>query len=128
MKNKFISVTIALLSAIALSSLTALIYVTMSFTPRHLGPASMTFWFLAVLVFVSSLSTLLDFAIKLRKSDNRAQPRRALQSSLRTGFLLGFTSAILLALSSLRSLSLRDLVLFLLTALIIEIIFRTRKA
>ena len=128
MKNKFISVTIAILSAIALSSLTALIYVTMSFTPKQLGPASMTFWFLAVLVLVTSLSTLLDFAIKLRKSDDRAQPRRALQSSLSTGFLLGFTSAILLALSSLRSLSLRDLVLFLLTALIIEIIFRTRKA
>ncbi len=128
MKNKFISLTITVLSAIALASLATLVYVTMSFTPKQLGPASMTFWFLAVLALVTSLTTLVDFLFKLKKSDNRAQPRRSLQSSLRTGFLLGFTSTILLALSSLRSLSLRDLILFLLTAVIIEIIFRTKKA
>jgi len=128
MKNKFISLTIFSLSVLSLASLAILTYTTMSYTPKQLGPGSMTFWFLTVLVLVSSLTTLLDFLFKLKRNDNSSQPRRCLQLSLRTGLLLGFTITVLLALSSFRSFELRDLVLFLITALAIEVILRTRKA
>ncbi len=128
MKNKTIFISILLLLSLCIGTTATLVIVTLNYTPKELGPAAITFWFLGVLVVVSSLFALLEFLWKLRKEDNRMEPRKVLQSSLRTGFLLGFTAAILLALSSLRSLSLRDVILFVLTVLLIELYFRTRKA
>ncbi len=127
MKNKTIFLSIFLLLSLFLGVTATLVIVTLNYTPKQLGPAAITFWFLGVLIAVASLVCLLDFLWKLRKEDNRMEPRKILQSSLRTGFLLGFTAAILLALSSLRSLSLRDVILFILTVLLIELYFRTRK-
>lgn len=127
MKNKTIFLSIFVLLSLFLGVTATLVIVTLNYTPKELGPAAITFWFLGVLIAVASLVCLLDFLWKLRKEDNRMEPRKILQSSLRTGFLLGFTAAILLALSSLRSLSLRDVILFILTVLLIELYFRTRK-
>lgn len=127
MKNKTIFLSIFLLLSLFWGVTATLVIVTLNYTPKQLGPAAITFWFLGVLIAVASLVCLLDFLWKLRKEDNRMEPRKILQSSLRTGFLLGFTAAILLALSSLRSLSLRDVILFILTVLLIELYFRTRK-
>lgn len=127
MRNRTIFFSVLALVTVFVVSLTGLVLVTLSYTPRELGPAAITFWFLGVLVMVLSLCTLIDYSWKMRKDDNRMQPKKALISSLRTGFLLGFTAALLLALSSLKSLTLRDIILFALTVLIIELYFRTRK-
>ena len=128
MKNKTIFISIFFLLSVFIAVTTTLLIVTLNYTPKELGPAAITFWFLGVLVAITSLVSLLEFSWKLRKEEYRMEPRRALQSSVRTGFLLGFTGAILLALSSLRSLSVRDVILFGLTVLLIELYFRTRKA
>ncbi len=77
---------------------------------------------------LASLVTLLIFAWRMRKTKNRDNKQAILQSSFRTGFLLGFCATLLLALSSLRSLSWRDIILFLLTIVLIEIYFRTKRA
>lgn len=99
----------------------------LAFTPSKLGPAGLTFWFIGILVSIGSLVAFLGFIWKLRHEEHRLTAAKALTSSLRTGFLVGFTVAILLALSSLRSLSLRDIILFILVVVVIEIYFRTRK-
>ncbi len=98
-----------------------------NYTPKQLGPAAITFWFIGIAIFIASLVTLVEYNLKLRNEANRMQPRKVLIKTLRTGILLGLTITILLALSSLRSLSLRDIILFILTVVIIELYFRTRK-
>lgn len=127
MRNRTIFFSVLALVTVFVVTLTGLVLVTLNYTPRELGPAAITFWFLGVLVMVLSFCTLIDYSWKMRKEDHRMQPKKALISSLRTGFLLGFTAALLLALSSLKSLTLRDIILFALTVLIIELYFRTRK-
>lgn len=103
------------------------VYALFTYTPAKLGPAGITFWFIGILVSVGSLIALLGFLWKLRHEEYRLTATKALTSSLRTGFLVGFTVSILLALSSLRSLSIRDIILFILVVVVIEIYFRTRK-
>ncbi len=127
MRNRTIVINVLLLSVVCIASFVSLFLVTSNFTPKELGPAVMTFWFVGILIAFASLFTLLDYLWKLRKDDNRMQPRKIIISSMRTGFLLGFTVSVLLALSSLRSLTLRDVILFTLTVLLIELYFRTRK-
>jgi len=128
MRNRTIVLNILLLAVVCTTSFVGLFLVTSNYTPKDLGPAAMTFWFVGVLIALASLFTLLDYLWKLRKDDNRMQPRKIIISSMRTGFLLGFTGSVLLALSSLRSLTMRDVILFILTVLLIELYFRTRKA
>ena len=128
MRNRAILFTELILGLVLLGSLAINTFLMINYTPKQLGPAVITFWFIGIAVFVASLITLLEYNLKLRNPNNRMQPRRILIRSLRTGILLGLTITILLALSSLRSLSLRDIILFALTVLIIELYFRTRKA
>lgn len=128
MRNRAILFTELILGLVLLGSLSINTYMMINYTPKQLGPAAITFWFIGIAVFVASLVTLLEYNLKLRNPSNRMQPRKTLIGSLRTGILLGLTITILLALSSLRSLSLRDIILFALTVLIIELYFRTRKA
>lgn len=104
---------------------TAMIFLT---SPKHLGPAGVTFWFIGAFIFIGSALCLLGFAWKMRKLKNREKPQWSLNESLRTGFLLAFAASVLLALASLKSLSLRDVILFVLTVVIIEFYFRTRRA
>lgn len=127
MRNRAILFTELILGLVLLGSLAINTFLMINYTPKQLGPAVITFWFIGIAVFVASLITLLEYNLKLRNPNNRMQPRRVLIRSLRTGILLGLTITILLALSSLRSLSLRDIILFALTVLIIELYFRTRK-
>jgi hypothetical protein len=96
--------------------------------PTKLGPVGVTFWFINLLLMLVLVATLLIFTWRIRKAKNPDSKQAILQSSFRTGFLLGFCATLLLALSSLRSLSWRDIILFLLTILLIEIYFRTKRA
>ncbi len=126
-KNRF-TIWVALL-IVLLCTTTAIFVITLATTnPTKIGPAGVTFWFINLLLMLASLVTLLIFAWRMRKTKNRDNKQAILQSSFRTGFLLGFCATLLLALSSLRSLSWRDIILFLLTIVLIEIYFRTKRA
>ncbi len=127
MRNRTIVLTDVALAALTIGLGGWLLYIILNYSPKKVGPAVITFWFVGVLLVLSSLIVLIDYNWKLRREANRMQPNKALVSSLRTGLLFGFTATILIALSSLRSLSLRDVILFLLTVVIIELFFRTRK-
>lgn len=96
--------------------------------PTKLGPAGVTFWFINLLLMIASITTIVLLVWKMRKTKNRENKQSVLQGSFRTGFLLAFCATILLALSSLRSLSWRDIILFLLTVVLIELYFRTKRA
>jgi len=127
MRNRAIILIELILTFLFIGALSVNIYLMVNYTPKQLGPAAITFWFIGVVIIIASLVTLIEYNIKLRKSENRMQPRKVLAQSLRTGILLGLTVTILLALSSLRSLSVRDIILFVLTVVIIELYFRTRR-
>ncbi len=127
MRNRAIILIELILTFLFIGALSVNIYLMVNYTPKQLGPAAITFWFIGVVIIIASLVTLIEYNIKLRKSENRMQPRKVLAQSLRTGILLGLTITILLALSSLRSLSVRDIILFVLTVVIIELYFRTRR-
>ncbi|MBI2798339.1 hypothetical protein HYX70_03535 [Candidatus Saccharibacteria bacterium] len=104
---------------------TAMVFAT---NPQKLGPAGVTFWFIGVFLFAGSVLSLLGFAWKMRKVKNREKPMWSINEALRTGFLLSFAGVVLLALASLKSLSWRDVILFVLTIIIVEFYFRTRRA
>ena len=127
-KNNRITIWIALL-IVLLCATTAIFVITLvSTNPTKIGPAGVTFWFINLLLLLASVVTLGVFGWRMRKVKNRDNKTVVLQSSFRTGFLLGFCATLLLALSSLRSLSWRDIILFLLTIVLIEIYFRTKRA
>lgn len=127
-KNNRFTLWVALL--IILLVVTTVIFVISLVTsnPTKLGPAGVTFWFINLLLMIASLATIALLAWRMRKIKNRENKQVILQSSFRTGFLLAFCATILLALSSLRSLSWRDIILFLLTVVLIELYFRTKRA
>lgn len=94
--------------------------------PTKLGPGGVTFWFINLLFLLSSSLTLSFYYLRTRRS-NTGQTAKKLRSSIRSGALIGLSLTVLLALSSLRSLSWRDIVLFLLLIILVEVYFRTRK-
>lgn len=127
-KKNRITIWVALL-IVLLCATTAIFVMTLVTTnPTKIGPAGVTFWFINLLLMLASVVTLLLFTWRMRKAKNRENKSSILQSSFRTGFLLAFCATLLLALSSLRSLSWRDIILFLLTIVLIEIYFRTKRA
>lgn len=97
-------------------------------TPKDVGPAGVTFWFLSLLVFLTGLITMGSFILKLRKTKYREKSQKSLMASLRTAFLISFATVGLLALKSIDSLNLRDVILFTLTVVVVEFYFRTKKA
>jgi hypothetical protein len=95
--------------------------------PSRLGPGGVTFWFLNMFVLMTSFLTLLIYNL-LRNRPKYIESRTAcFYSSLRSGFILGMSLTVLLALSSLRSLSWRDFILFVAAVIVIEVFFRTRR-
>lgn len=123
-----ITIWVALLIVLLVATVAIFAITLVTSNPTKIGPAGVTFWFINLLLMLASLVTLSLFGWRMRKAKNRDKKLVVLQTSFRTGFLLGFCATLLLALSSLRSLSWRDIVLFLLTIVLIEIYFRTRRA
>lgn len=95
-------------------------------TPASLKPIGVTIWFVLLLVgFSSGLAILLD---TLKRLIGRKKPQgRAFQPSLRQGIIFGTWLTIIVASSSLRQLSLRDILLTGLIAIIIELYLRLTK-
>ena len=120
-KNSLIITLVVIVALISVSILAVSIATT---NPTKLGPGGVTFWFINLLVLLSSLLSLLIYSLQYKKSD---QKRKLLFSSIRTGCLMGFAFTLLLALSSLRSLSWRDIILLVLLVILVELLFRTRR-
>lgn len=95
-------------------------------TPATLKPIGVTAWFILFLVALSSgIAVLLDLVKRLI---GRRKPQgRSFHPSLRQGIILGVWLTILLASSSLRQLSLRDILLTGLIGVIIELYLRLTK-
>jgi len=121
--------TVYLVAISAVLIITAVLLVLSLFTtnPTRLGPAGVTFWFINALVMVSALMTVVSFKFKMRNLKNQVNQMALFKCSLRFGSLVGFSIVGLLALSSLRSLSWRDILLFILIVIVVEVFFRTRK-
>jgi hypothetical protein len=124
MKNKN-SYIIAILILVALVSSALFVLSLLITNPTKLGPGGVTFWFIDLLLMLISLSTLGIYSYHSRRSETKS---RVLVSSFRTGSLIGFTLTLLFALSSLRSLSWRDIILLVLLVALVEILFRTRRS
>ena len=92
-------------------------------TPATLKPVGVTIWFIGLMIALSTgLALLLDLVKRL--FGPKKPQGRAFSPSLRQGIILGVWLTILLALSSLRQLSLRDVLLTGLIIIIIELYLR----
>ena len=96
--------------------------------PSRLGPVGVTLWFGALWAAVAGMLAILLYVAKSwRKGFSDERPVSKLYASLRQGLLAAGVLTVMLALSSLRQLSLRDAVLLLILAGLIEFYFRTRN-
>jgi hypothetical protein len=97
----------------------------MAAPPGDLGPAGVTVWFVLLLSWLASLLSVLFFAFKsyFHIGDGRSERWRY---SWRQGLLLAGWGSGLLALSSLRQLSLRDVILTGVILVFVEIYVRFR--
>jgi hypothetical protein len=111
------SITIGGVGALVLAGL-----LMQAATPKSLGPLGVTAWFGLILVGLVALVAALAYAAaaQLQHSRSKPKPRRRVVDSLRRGLLVGGGLTILLALSSLRQLNLRDLILLLLLGALVE--------
>ncbi len=104
----------------------AVIVELVAYNPTALGPVGVTVWFLGLFLALQGGMTLGLYRLKRRYQDV-ISPTKRFMSSWRQGLIIGGTTVILLALSSLRQLSLRDAGLLALLGLLIEFYGRTRK-
>lgn len=95
-------------------------------SPARLGAYGVTAWFIALMGALSGAISLALYFVKSRAGhfDSR---RTQLVYAWRQGVLLGGGITVLLALSSLRQLDLRDVVLISILLALIEFYSRTRK-
>jgi hypothetical protein len=93
-------------------------------TPLDLGPLGVTAWFLVVLIGLSGVCAALAYGLAAvltlhHHGKSRFNLRPPIDAS-RRGILLGGSLTILLALSSLRQLNLRDVILLVLLLGLVE--------
>lgn len=89
-------------------------------TPNELGPFGLTIWFVAFLIGLVSVLTLGFYRLGKGRGS-----RAGFMRALRRGFLAGIWITGILALSSLRQLSLRDIIL--LTVLVLAVDFYMQR-
>ena len=122
-----VSIILAEAATLVVSSC-VLAYLIVSTNPKQLGPVGVTIWFLAFFVALLSLVSLVTFSWRIRKTSQRDRAIYHWKESLRFGLLVSFCGSVLLGLMSLKSLTIRDMILFILTVVLIELYFRTRKS
>lgn len=96
-------------------------------SPRDIGPVGVTIWFFTTFVFLGGLIGLGTYQYSRRKVDNKSNLGTVFKNSIRSGYVFAGLMIILLALQSLRMLSLGDMILFVLIVLVMELYFRTKK-
>jgi hypothetical protein len=97
-----------------------------AYNPTTLGPTGVTLWFVGLFMTLQGLLTFGFFRLKRRRAEIMGESKRFF-SSWRQGLLVAAVAIILLGLSSLRQLSLRDAVLLAVLALLVEFYGRTRR-
>ena len=129
MKIKDKSHILLTVTVIALLISSVLVFLSLiSTNPTALGPGGVTFWFISFLFMASSALTLLLYKVQNKRPKYADNKSLCYFSSLRSGLILGVSVTVLLALSSLRSLSWRDFFLFAASVVLVEILLRTRRA
>ena len=123
MKHKTTAV-VTLLGIVALVTFVLLVVSVVATNPTKLGPGGVTFWFINLLLLITSS---VSFGLYMNRVNKAESKSKLLNSSVRTGALVGFSLTLLVALSSLRSLSWRDIILLLLLVVLVELYFRTRR-
>ncbi|HUC87472.1 MAG TPA: hypothetical protein VMR75_04140 [Candidatus Saccharimonadales bacterium] len=101
-------------------------------TPLTIGPLGVTAWFVLVLAGFSGVAAALFYMVAavLSRSNSATTPltsRRRITDSGRRGLLVGSYLAILLALSSLQQLNLRDAILLVLLFGLVEFYMVARR-
>lgn len=88
-------------------------------TPTLVGPFGVTLWFVALLVGLASWIAVVAFVVERKLRPKTAQSQ-IIANSIRRGLLIGGYVVVLLGLSSLGQLSLRDVLLLALFVVLIE--------
>lgn len=88
-------------------------------TPAMVGPFGVTLWFVSLLVGLASWVAVVAFVIERRLRPNVSK-NQLIANSVRRGLLLSGYAVVLLGLSSLQQLSLRDVLLLALFIVLIE--------
>jgi hypothetical protein len=118
--SKLNQVTVGIYGAMAWAIVLLVLWST---TPASIRPIGVTLWFLVLLVALSAgLAIVLDVAKRL--FGPKKPEGRSFGPSKRQGLLLGIWITVLLALSSLRQLSLRDVLLTGVLVIIMELYLR----
>lgn len=120
-----VSKILGLMAVLAVGGAVTLLLSLVSTNPSKLGPAGVTAWFLILLGVGTCALTVGLYWVKSSLKVHSLDTRR-LTFSWRQGFLLASAGVMFLALSSLRQLSLRDVVLFGILLALIEFYFRNR--
>ncbi len=126
-RKPIVGIFVVEIAALTVSS-SVIVYLVVSTSPKQLGPVGVTIWFLAFFVALLSLVSLVAFTWRIRKTSQRDRAIYHWKESLRFGLLVSFCGSVLLGLMSLKSLTIRDMILFILTVVLIELYFRTRKS
>lgn len=116
---------ISLTSLVTIVALVAVVAAVLLANPTSVGPLGVTFWFVGVLITLQGGFMLALYAAKIRKDQPMPQAK-ALSASWRQGLLIALGVTIFLALSSLRQLGLRDVILITAVLALTEFYFRTR--
>lgn len=94
--------------------LAVLLLTTILTSPSQLGPFGLTAWFSGLIIALTGISSLLLMRWKYGES------QEGFSVSLRRGFLLSMWVVSILALSSLRQLGIRDIILLTILGLLID--------
>jgi hypothetical protein len=110
----------------ALTSVVLLLLSLLLSNPLSLGPLGVTIWFL---VFFSGMACVVALGLYAAKSFLKVQPNPSvrLKFSWRQGLLISAWFTVVLGLSSLRQLALRDVILLGIFLGIIDIFVRLRQ-
>jgi len=110
--------------------LVASLFLSMLVTnPARLGPTGVTLWFVGFWVVISSCLALVKYKLVMRfgKEATRLNRHKMVSWSLRHGLLVGAGLTVLLALSSLQQLDVRDIGLVVALLALIEFFARARS-
>ena len=113
---------------ICVGLVTALFLSMIMTNPTALGPTGVTLWFVGFWVVLSSCLALIKFELVARfgKETTKLNRHKMIVGSVRHGALIGGGLTVLLALSSLQQLDIRDVGLVAILLLLIEFFARAR--
>lgn len=117
-------------AALICVGLVAALFLSMLMTnPANLGPTGVTLWFVGFWLVISSCLSLLKYELVMRfgKETTKLNRHKMVSGSLRHGALAGGGLTVLLALSSLRQLDVRDVILVAALLALIEFFARARS-